>query len=84
MSVRWKINNAAFVALRNSPGVIADLKRRAEAIADRAGEGIETRPAETRGGRTGRARVAVVTASYTGRRRQAEDSALTRAIDAGR
>lgn len=82
--VRWKLHNAGFTALRNSPEVIADLEKRAERIASAAGDGMETRPAETGRGRHGRARVAVVTATSDARRRQAKDSALTRSVDAGR
>lgn len=80
----WKLHNRGFVALRNSPEVIADLQSRAERIADSAGEGFETRPAETNRSVKGRARVAVVTASFKAMHAQATDSALTRAIDAGR
>jgi len=61
-------------------GVQADLERRAAAIAARAGEGFEH---ETAAGRN-RARAAVWTATAEAARAEAEDRALTRAIDAGR
>jgi len=75
------LNNKGMAELRNSPGVISDLERRANHIAAAAGAGMETRPAEK--GRQ-RARVAVVTATAEAARREATGRALTRAIDAGR
>ena len=81
MSVRIVLNRQGFRDLRNAPGVVADLERRAAAIAAAAGEGFATRPAER--GRQ-RARVAVVTETYDAMRSEAKDRTLTRAINAGR
>jgi hypothetical protein len=80
--IKWHMRG--FVQLRNAPGVVADLQARAQRIAEAAGEGVATRPAETHYGRQGRARAAVVTETYDAMRSQAKDSTLSRAIDAGR
>ncbi len=81
MSTRVKLNIAGFRALRNSPAVVAELERRAKAIAEAAGPGMETRPAETGGNR---ARVAVVTSSFEAMLAEAHHRTLTRAVGAGR
>lgn len=60
-------------------GVRADLDRRAGAIAARAGDGFES---ETDAG-PNRVRAAVWTATPEAVRSEAEDRALTRALDAG-
>lgn len=73
-------NEAAYEALLKSPGVQADLRRRGARIAARAGSGMEV---ESSVG-ANRARVSVRTATPAARRAEAEDRALTRAIDAGR
>jgi len=78
--VTLKLNIAGFNRLRNEPGVVADLKHRAQAVADAAGEGHLS---EVLTGKT-RARSQVVTATYDARRREATDRNLTRAIDAAR
>lgn len=76
-----KTNN--FVQLRNSPEVVSVLEAKAESIASAAGEGFETRPAERHYGRKGRARVAVVTASWRAMWRQGREHVLERAIGGG-
>lgn len=78
--VRIKINRKGVAAILKSDKVRADLERRARAIADRAGPGME---ASSRIGAT-RARASVITATEEARRAEAVDRTLTRAIDAGR
>lgn len=79
-TVRVELNKRGVAELLKSSEVQADLERRAQAIADAAGPGMEV---ETRVGAT-RARASVVTATAEAMRAEAEDRALTRAIDAGR
>lgn len=80
-----KLNYKGFVALRNSPGVIAELERRAKAIADAAGDGFEARPADTdMRYPKGRARVAVVATTAEAMLAEMNDHVLESAIDAGR
>lgn len=78
--VRLEMNSAGFRALLRSPQVLADVDRRAQAIADRAGPGME---ATSRVG-PNRARASVRTATAEAKRAEATDKALTRALDAGR
>ena len=80
MTVRLRFNRKGFDELLKSDEVLADLKRRAEAIARAAGPGHGVRSEVGRN----RARAAVVTETYDAMRAEAEDRALTRAIDAGR
>lgn len=70
--MRVKLNYREFARLRNGPEVVADLTRRAAAIAA-AAEGV-AKPAELRRTITGRARVAVV----------GDEEKIDRSIDAGR
>lgn len=77
---KLKLNPKGVEALLKSQGVQADLRRRTEAIAAAAGDGME--PVVEVG--RNRARGVVITATYEARRRQAKDRALTRAIDSGR
>lgn len=77
---RIVLNRKGMRALLRSPEVLADLKRRAEAIAARAGDGME--PSAMVG--KNRARASVITATHSARRAEATSRALTRAIDAGR
>ena len=81
MAVRIVFHNAGFVELLNCPEVLADLDRRARAIAEAAGDGMTATPAE-RGRR--RAHASVWTETFPARIAEAQDRALTRAIDAGR
>lgn len=78
--VRIEMNPSGFQAILKSAEVQADLERRAEAIADAAGEGMEY---DVRVGKT-RARASVRTATPEAMRAEARDKTLTRAIDAGR
>lgn len=76
--ITW--NMAGFRDLRKQPGVLADLRARAERIAAAAGPGNE--PSSMLG--ANRARASVVTADRQARRAEAKTRALTRALDAGR
>lgn len=75
-----KLNRKAVRELLRSPAVRAELERRAQAIANAAGEGMET---DSETGAT-RARAVVFTASVDAMMAEAKQRALTRAIDAGR
>ena len=81
MSTRLVLNRAGFNAMRKDPAVVAELQRRARAIADAAGEGVEVEDPYL--GRS-RARVTVRTATNAARRAEATDRALSSALDAGR
>lgn len=78
--VRIELNGAGIRALLKSAEVQGDLERRARAIAAAAGPGHDV---DSRVGAT-RARASVRTGSAEARRREAQERALTRAIDAGR
>lgn len=78
--VTVKINRAGVRALLTGPEMQADLARRAAAIAEAAGEGMVADAGVT----GSRARAAVITQSVEAMRAEAEDRALTRALDAGR
>jgi len=77
---RIVLNRKGMRQLLRSPEVLADLERRAERIAARAGDGME--PSAMVG--KNRARASVITATHSARRAEATSRALTRAIDAGR
>ena len=77
--VKWHLKN--WKALRNSPEVMADMDRRASAIAHEAGEGFTRRQAKP--GKN-RARASVGTNSWAAMKRQSEDNVLQRALNAGR
>lgn len=83
MRIKWNLKG--FRDLRNAPGVLADLDRRANKIAEAAGEGFEARPAKpgTRGSAP-RGRASVGTYTFEGNRRQAKSNVLENAIWAGR
>jgi hypothetical protein len=78
--IKIEMNPEGVRAVLQSDGVRADLHRRAAAIAAAAGEGME---ADSRIG-ANRARASVYTATPEAMRAEAEDRALTSAIDAGR
>lgn len=80
MVAKVVINRDGARAVRCAPGVLADLERRARAIAAAAGPGMVVRTSVG----PNRARAAVITATLRARRGQAKDKRLTRAIDAGR
>lgn len=79
-TVRVEINKAGVRALLKSVEVQADLKRRAEAIAAKAGDGMEV---ETDVG-ANRARAVVVTRTESAKKAEAKNHTLSRALDAGR
>lgn len=78
--LRFKLNRKGVRQILRSPQVEADLKRRAENVAQQAGEGFEV---DTFVGKN-RARADVFTATHAARKAEAEERALTRAIDAAR
>lgn len=80
LPIRVKVNPAGVRALLNDPGVQEDLDRRARAIADAAGEGMEVSSGHGRN----RARSTVITATQEARVAEATSRALSAALDAGR
>ena len=81
MLEKLEINDAVAREILKSPEVMADLHRRAAAIANAAGDGVWD---VTDGHTPTRARVSVGTGDDTARRAEATRRALTRALDAGR
>lgn len=79
-SIRLEMNYAEMRRIMKSPGVMADLMRRGNAVRAAAGSGFMV---SSRIGST-RARVSVITANDRGRRAEAENRTLTRALDAAR
>lgn len=80
MAFRIKLNSRGVREVLRSPGVLADLERRAEAVKRAAGPGHEV---EVEVGAK-RARAAVVTATAAARRSEATNRTLTRAFGAAR
>lgn len=80
MSKKIKLNNKGFRALRTDPGVKRDLMKRAQRIADSAGDGFEAHESPSKN----RARATVGTRSYKARRRQSKENVLQRSLNAGR
>lgn len=78
-----KMNDAGIIAALKSPGVVAELQRRARHVQVAAGATGGSFMVTTRVGRT-RPRVSVITANDVARRAEAIDRALTRALDAAR
>lgn len=78
--IRIDINSAGIQELLKSGPVQALLSAKAQRIAAAAGPGME---ASSRVGKT-RARASVITTTRAARKAEAEDRALTKAIDAGR
>lgn len=76
---RVKLNLRGINEVLTSAPVVSDLARRAQKIADAAGEGFEKSVNPTK--RTARAYVR--TADDTGRRRQAQSPVLEQAMGAG-
>lgn len=76
-----ELNLKGFNALRSTPEVMADLQARADRIAAAAGEGMVAEQVYV--GKD-RARVAVYTDTIEAKKAEAEDRALTIAIEAGR
>ena len=80
MVIRVKMDHAGARQLLKSVEVQEDLKRRVEAIAQRAGTGFE---AEVKVGRT-RAVASVTAETADAMRAESKDRVLTKALDAGR
>lgn len=78
--MRIEFNYKAFDVIRKSKGVQADLKERADRIAEAAGPGVEV--TTTLGAH--RARASVMTMTYDAMESEAKDKTLSRAIEAGR
>lgn len=78
--IQVKMNRAAVRKLLKAPELREDLERRARKMASAAGPGFE---ADSQIGRN-RARAMAYTSDFESMRAEAEDHALTRAIDAGR
>lgn len=78
LKIEW--DYAAFNALRQSEPVLMDITTRAQAIADAAGEGMYVL-ADVK---ATRAVATVITGTEAAKEAEAEEKALTRAIDAGR
>ncbi len=81
MAVTIKWNMAGFRELRTDPKVMADLNRRAEAVAAAAGDGFEAEPAYRTGGRV-RGRAAVVSITNQAAAAEARNHVLLKALDA--
>lgn len=81
-SFRLKVNSDGVKALLLSQEVAADLARRGNAIAEAAGGSPDFEVVNTRN--RDRSVTFVKTATIAGKKAEAEDRALTRAIDAGR
>lgn len=80
-TIKWR--RGAFAEIRTLPRVLSELDSMADAIANRAGDGFESRSAAPTGGKI-RGRAAVVTASMKAIRRNARDMTLLKSMDAGR
>ncbi len=78
--MRLVLNKQGVNDLLHSPGVVADLRERADRVAAAAGEGMEVTEASD----DNRARFVVVTATAEAIIGEASDRRLTRAIDAAR
>ena len=78
--VKVKLKLKGINAVMTSPGAIAEVARRAQRMASAAGEGFEAVVNPHRW----TARAFVRTADAPGRKRQADDAVLERALDAGR
>lgn len=79
-TLKIKLNRRGVRQLLRGAEIQADLRRRAEAIARAAGDGMEV---ESSVGRN-RAHALVRTGTFEAMRAEAKDRKLTRAIDAGR
>lgn len=78
--VRVTHNRKAYAALLKEAGVLADVRARAQRVADAAGEGYEMNSSAPRK----RARASVVTATGEAIRDNAENQTLIRSLEAGR
>ncbi|SMY01111.1 hypothetical protein BSP239C_03182 [Brevibacterium sp. 239c] len=80
MSRKLKLNNAGFRALRTDPAVKRDLMKRAQRVAEAAGDGFEAHESPSKN----RARATVGARTAKARRKQSKDNVLQRALNAGR
>jgi hypothetical protein len=80
VSVRVRLTRNGPRQVRKQAGVLADLERRAHAVNQASGGGMEV---DARRGR-GRARATVAAVTEESRRAEATGRVLTRAVDAGR
>jgi hypothetical protein len=78
--VKVELHNKGFRELLHDPKLMARMKQSAEAIADAAGDGFEVEEDSD----ATRARFRVWSATQAARLAEANNAALTRAIDAGR
>lgn len=78
MKVKWRL--AGFEEIRRLPKTKAELEKRAQRIADQAGEGYEMRSGE---GKT-RSRASVVTTSMRAIVSNRKNNTLLRSMDAGK
>lgn len=83
-TVRLRFNQRnGFRGLRTAPGVVADIERRAKAVAAAAGEGVEVLPVVQEP--YSRAHAVVAATTPEAKRRIGQDpAALLRALEAGR
>ena len=81
VAIKWR--KAAFAEIRTLPRVLSELDSMADAIANRAGDGFESRSAAPTGGKV-RGRAAVITVTARAMRRNARDMTLLKSMDAGR
>lgn len=81
LTIKWSLQG--FRDLRTEPAVLADLDRRAEAVAAAAGRGFEAKTPEVTGGRV-RGRAAVVSTTRAAAKAEAERHVLLLALDAAR
>lgn len=79
-NVKLKFNRRGFEQLLKSPGVLADLERRAARVASAAGPGHGVRSEIG----PNRARAAVVTETFDAMAAEARERRLTAALDAAR
>lgn len=79
---RIKLNLKGFRALRTSPAVADDIRKRAERVADAAGPGWKAEPAKSK--RPNRARYVVVATTPEARRESITEQTPLRALNAGR
>ena len=81
MQVKVELHKDGIIALLKSPGVLKDMERRGQNVADAAGsEDFESRAWLG----FDRARATVRPSTYEGRRAESEDKRLTSSIDAAR
>lgn len=79
---RIKFHYDQFALLRSDPAIQAEIDSRARAIADAAGGGDDFSAISSPG--KDRARAVVTTSSEKGRKAEANDRALSSALEAGR